>query len=709
LTGLWWLTGSDPFEIVTTPDPSTHGTYQRARYFLVIARSVPSVQPAPADTRHKDPKQPPPPPPPSEVHYAQLLVFDENGDFGRFEWNADYTTWNGLKGAWVSHNEPFAFTADAEVLPPSGDSLTLPPVLCIQKPDGGHACPLPQGGSLLEVDLSQPVPPRVGLPTEYISFDPAAKTNFDWVQPRAAGGMTRLVFERLKPTDSQAGAGDATWDSMFRNSYKLNGALFVGYKPRELDLYQGRITGTDCAAGRYPGQDLPGAPIFAYPELTSRDYVKSQSGEAKVLPLGAHWVSIDSEKENELTQVITTERERTQVTSLSLGLSGGIKGLANGKVGGSFESSTTTGETLETRYSLSVKTGKSYALIADGPNRRLDPVFKAQLLAYLQTYYRLGKTLSDEVWHGLQREYGSHYANAVTFGSISRLQTRLTARTELSAATQKVSINDEAKVAFDKFLSAGSNAAASFQWGDKLSTSIDVSDKTGFGLGTDPHEGPAPISLDLRPISEVLSPLFFDYDPNPAARNECIAAPFIWYRLRRSLQAYLKSKYLDQLPDTLNRDYTPKVMTLTFPYLNVTCENDWPEMYGTITFTLIGDPEKVAMVSQGFDVSASNCQSIGNGSNLPGYDQLYCTIAAPLDEFAKGAGARVTGSLNNWHALEAADHIDVNFDAPMNSPPPPQMTYSTVGMVGGEVSCIIYINLQYKWTEVDVPGGAPPS
>jgi hypothetical protein len=118
-------------------------------------------------------------------------------------------------------------------------------------------------------------------------------------------------------------------------------------------------------------------------------------------------------------------------------------------------------------------------------------------------------------------------------------------------------------------------------------------------------------------------------------------------------------------------------------------------MYGTITFSAFGDPERVAKVSRGYDVGKSESHGISNGGQLPGYDRLQCTIAAPPSEIAKGAGVRMTAALKNYHTVGADDDFSFVLDLPINKWPPAPgqligMISQNIGQGGSKLATSTY-------------------
>jgi len=85
------------------------------------------------------------------------------------------------------------------------------------------------------------------------------------------------------------------------------------------------------------------------------------------------------------------------------------------------------------------------------------------------------------------------------------------------------------------------------------------------------------IFYDLRPISELLSPILIPYHPfnlNPDNTEEVnpvySRAPIIWRELRQSLEEYLRQKGLfGPLTDSLYQDYHPRTVSISWRSVSI--------------------------------------------------------------------------------------------------------------------------------------------
>src|SRR5262249_22589706 len=116
----------------------------------------------------------------------------------------------------------------------------------------------------------------------------------------------------------------------------------------------------------------------------------------------------------------------------------------------------------------------------------------------------------------------------------------------------------------------------------KSRTGIDFSNEIShyFGIG-EPNTPGVGIFFDLRPLTELMSPIFFPYDPDD---NNQKRAPWVWYNLRQSFNDYLKSLGLNKpLDESFLNDFTPYQFKFTFQNIKVSGRQTGLSGCGTIT------------------------------------------------------------------------------------------------------------------------------
>ena len=638
LTGFWTFTGQNRYrdDILAirkghkaeNGEAALHGTFTRVRYYRVVTYEF--VR---------------------EVTRKHVLyIFDEDGLFGHFVWNG--------ADAWQSRNEPVTFTVGPNAknrFAPKGASLKLYPTLALipyretNFPRNGTdatrvACPLSQG---------DPTAGIKDLPQQKITYDLEAGT-FEWEQPPER--KLRLFFTKVEPqkTAKAEGDGKETWQDTFKGESIPQITLpFVGFDPRNLNLYNlEKVTSgtTPITPPSNKGQQFLGTPIFAYPTLDSYDYVRTDLPHGKFFPLGAWGETRKTKTDNSDTVMISSVAERSSSWSVSLGLSGGIEGLLSTSTEGTYSSEVEHQQKNEQRYSVSRQVGTDYIAYTDIPTLRLHEDFLGEIQSRLKRYMA-GETHKLD-WQPFINRFGSHYAHAITFGHLDFLETRYTFQAETTAWQKEISLKQNSDATLEKFVKVGRNVAADFKWGGKLSDEISDEHVRHTGVGDDAV--PMAIFFDLRPISELFSPVFFPYSPTKFAGNEAIypkdieaVAPFVWFGLRKSFEHHLAKLGLNrELEPKFFTDYTPRIVKVTFPYFNIWVDDGHPAVYGDLKLEAINGA--VALQTHNIHIDKANRVRFPQGEDFPAREQLSIILAANPKMVELYAGFRITGLLYNY-------------------------------------------------------------
>jgi hypothetical protein len=684
-----WMQEIDEAPDPALGDPATHGTYTQSIYLqLVMGPSADNAGASEAD-----------------ADFQVLYVFDRGGDFARFEWQADRAVPGGRTGAWVSSNQAVTFSGDAVSLGKEM-SITVAPNLALRAPSDPAVpasfkkvgCPMPFGTPTMD----RPLKPdegtdhtpagglNAGMPVEYIAEHPDDPHTLSWHQCDNTG--TEVLQIDLAPADvmprNPASDPADSWGDVFKSmTYALNDMVFVGYIPENIDLYSGDPTGTH--AELWDDQSMSGPRLFAYPLRSSADFAKSAGAEGKYLPLGTIYKSINTDTENSFDLTISTENEHCTTMASTYGLNGGIKGMFKASLSESQTQKNQQTTSTQYRYTLSTDTNKGYALLAHPPNLSFDTDYANALNDKLDSL--LGSpdlSISDLDWNAMEARWGSHYANAVTFGGIKTLKTTIREQAEGYLSEKSLSLSATAKGAYGKF-SAGGDASVDNTWGDQFSQSITKEDVSSRFVGVDQ---PQPIFLDLRAASELLNPLLLPWDPSPVADRAEVRAPFMWYLLGSNWRAYqLKVHHLDAnisaLPDV---DWSPKIVRILIVNLDATVQSafDWPSMYGDCTWSVYG----AATMAQGatYHRERDSAARSGNGDPIPGSENLSCLLVAPSAAYGT-AGAVFHIQLWNWHNSDQNDAAAYDAHFPMATSP----TLENQAVINSNENTY-YLNLVWK-------------
>jgi hypothetical protein len=288
--------------------------------------------------------------------------------------------------------------------------------------------------------------------------------------------------------------------------------------------------------------DNPKAEVFSQ---SSRGYSIDQR---RIVPLGLKLIKEDAQGIVHYTSAVSSEREFQRASSSSFGGGVGL-GLSSGKFGASVgagfarerfqalkQSSYVAEETGFMRY-------KKYALVLDPPYAQLSDAF----IDAVDDARRTGDYIA------LIEKFGTHYAYAITYGAAGRVSQYVTRdafvrqtgeSTERSIHGQTTLLLANASAYHSTGAKTNSSVSESNEHGHKTFSAVGGNgswSEAGFAAG----ESPYPILADLRPIDELLGPLYFPGEPDiyVGARRELAVA----------LESYLL-RYADLSGDTLLPD-----------------------------------------------------------------------------------------------------------------------------------------------------------
>jgi hypothetical protein len=593
-----------------------------------------------------------------------MYVFDENGDFGLFIWND--------KDAWESSNRAVLFAAPAgNPLAPKGAAITLYPTLALApnpalQPVGNRAAEFPRNGSRIsKVACPLPVGPsnveHSNLPAQRITYDSLSKM-FDWDQPPER--KLRLKFEKAKTQDRRPHAAQGeSWGDTFKGQTLAQVEFpFLGYDPRLLQLYDRQGASTSGTNAKLDGgTTLSGTPIFAYPALESGDYVRSTLKHSPFLPLGAFpFTEVDHSGVSH-TEILSSLSERSNSWSLNLGLSGGIPGLGSASVSGAYSGKNEEQKKDECRYTVSRNFSVSHLLFIDVPNMLLHEDFVGAIKSQLQKYIEKKDVVGGPHnldWKSVIDRFGTHYAHAITFGSMDFMETRYSLHAETKAWERGTTLKQNAEVTMEGFVKAGRKVGASFNWGGKVGSEISKEDVVYYGVGNDNE--PMPIFFDLRPISELLNPLFFPCDLAKNAKDLHAVAPFVWGGLRRSLERHLEKLGLNKpLDPSASRNYAPRIVKVVFDYWNIWISSGTPRIYGDINLKGINGVNVLQTQTVHVDKANPDHLENGSGTDFGPRANLSITLAATPAMADAGAGFEISGCLYDWWPVGADQDIRI--------------------------------------------------
>jgi hypothetical protein len=167
---------------------------------------------------------------------------------------------------------------------------------------------------------------------------------------------------------------------------------------------------------------------------------------------------------------------------------------------------------------------------------------------------------SEPNWVNFTDSFGTHYVHAMTHGKMEYAVTRWSRAGELTAREKHYDVKIIASGGLDK-AKAGGESEFRTELKNSLEVEFKSEDVDRYSIGSD--QEPVAIFFDLRPITELLNPVFIPYNEVHAQKKY---SPFVWYDLRESLSRHLEKLGLNQpLEGAFNGDLTPRLVKLTVP------------------------------------------------------------------------------------------------------------------------------------------------
>lgn len=373
--------------------------------------------------------------------------------------------------------------------------------------------------------------------------------------------------------------------------------MFVSFRAEKMDLFN---------ANR--GQALR---IFAAPN--ANDFSIESNFQSKTIPYGLRATELRRTEGSQQEAVITNAASFEKSMSLNFGASGSFKGISGGwEV--SREESKGADRSDGTTKAFGLARAEVYALLLDKPNMVLDPGFKFDILQLADGRIAPAQFIA---------KYGTHYANAIHYGGIGKAQRLVTTSEFKQWARESTGYKQEG--GFDggpaaSFKAKGGLTMASGEsrGGNSMFSKESWSAAGGSGSMTSlgwnvDDRNTVPVRYDLRPLSELISPIFFGPEWSTPRRTALLAA-------RSNLDNAI-TRYLQSQPKPDDRQIGPVIYQVTFHSLK--CLNNGDEgtadayLFGDITALVNGidGTEKVNL----FSASPSNATRItcNGGADLP--------------------------------------------------------------------------------------------
>ncbi len=253
--------------------------------------------------------------------------------------------------------------------------------------------------------------------------------------------------------------------------------------------------------------------VFKYPDDDSKDFhTHSTDSGIKVAANGSFFVPKVEAGEYKVTYAASTETEYQESWTQSAGGKVGVGKESSFSANAEFRQSVTNGVSNAAGSTVSIARQFSYVHVLDKALVTLDPTFVSRVRELLDEMAQ-GETPRVA---GFLEAFGTHYANAVTFGGMYFQERHFKKAGMLKKLEAGISVEVEASSGFGPF-SASVNAKESNDRSDSVKR--DNEDETdlvraiggelstggGFHLGGKS----VPILMDLRPLPDILNPVYF--------------------------------------------------------------------------------------------------------------------------------------------------------------------------------------------------------
>ncbi|MGR8981275.1 MAG: MAC/perforin domain-containing protein [Gammaproteobacteria bacterium] len=584
-----------------------HGTWIRMRYFVIRA-----VDKEPGDN-------------------ACLTVFDEEGNFCQFIKTDDGTT----RPTWASQSDavtfPFPGTTDSRP-PLKAASRKVYPTLVLTKYDESNCPGNKHPGDLYIASAGDPSSAHTQS-KQTITYHPDDDI-FYWSSGEYGNGLLfNRVAAQVGPTDGPIFADTFGGQSDFTQV----AFPFYGFDPRYMKIYSAagyyETPGTSLVNKAYPsnpGQLFIAPLIFNFPTGDSRDYVRYiDLPHQPNLPIGRYGQIIETEAHQEHGAMVSKISDRLNSWSVTLGLSAGIEKMLSGGLNSTFSDKIEEQRQNESRYTVARIADIYWANIIDIPSLQL----KDEFVSWIKDITHTHMAGASPDWDAFVAHYGTHYLHTMTQGQLEYTETRFSLQSEAAAHTKGFNLKTESKAVLNGGKVSGKDEIAA-EWSQKLGSTLDSKDVQSFSIGKGTTSGVA-ILYDLRPMTELLSPIFFPYNP---ADDWQRLAPWVWSEVRESFASHLETLGLNQsLDESLEDDYTPRLVKVTFPAIKVSTDdrrwlgNNSAPLYaiGSITLEdLDGDPSRP---DEQFHLTATNYnpdkQRVDGNGHATAETEFSCLLA----------------------------------------------------------------------------------
>lgn len=329
----------------------------------------------------------------------------------------------------------------------------------------------------------------------------------------------------------------------------------------------GLVRGWNAMFHSYRGEDMDlfnparGRAVMIFKQPGARDHA-TDDNISKSLPYGVRGYPTNLTDAQQLETVISNANSFQKSMSYNFGGGGGTEKASLG-VNVSRETAAGTENSSGNTKAMGLARAETFVLVLDKPNIELASGFRSDILRLA------GGQMTAAAF---RQAYGTHYAAAIHYGGIGKAERVVTTRELKDFVSESTTVSAEGAFKGVKMnggftAASGSTAGASSMFSKTAWRASGGSGSMSEGGWTVGEENSMPIRYDLRPLSDLVSPLYFAEEWDSPRRGALIGA-------RQQLAAEIE-RHLASQPGLDDRLTTPIIYGLTFHSL--VCMNNGDE------------------------------------------------------------------------------------------------------------------------------------
>lgn len=438
-------------------------------------------------------------------------------------------------------------TADGSAVAPVGDGTPVPDIKLVVS--GTYILP-PTPGAIRFADLFHGVPSY-----DYVRSEALNRT---YVPTRTRYGLARGKAQPI--TESHTDFDHA----MTTQNHFIN--LDFSEQGYDITAMNGDVS-------------KPGNKQYIF-KLSAPGAYSISDGQSYAIPDGFIFVSLAAETiSHSMEEVASSDSEASNQTSWTVGVSGGNTATDGGSANFGMSTMSTLKSEQSSLLAISDVISVFSRIVLDKPNVALADEFSSDLRRFIKSSNVTAASAIIEL-------YGTHYPNAITYGArgvnLRRVQVSdfaSMASTGYNASATGTYNTASATGSYSKQQTDSEKTGNSYSQEDYHS--IGTSGSTNFAMFNASKETQAPVVFDLRPLDQLISPLFFPTEDQNLLKN---ARSLMQTAIQERIAAAPSLDYTSHFPDMFQ--ITIGGITCINAYNNVNNLENSSTIYGNLSLTL---------------------------------------------------------------------------------------------------------------------------